>query len=249
MSDDVPIRPAATVMLVRDTEPGRAGGSTTGIEVFMLRRTTSAAFAGGMYVFPGGKVDAADGEGEAGFRVAAIREAFEEAGVLLARHADGSAVAADHAAFDLRLQVHSGSLAFADLCAEHGLIPDVEGLQWVAHWLTPRGEATRRFDTRFYLAAAPVDHLLSHDDHETVDSLWTSPADALERAERGELMMMPPTLANLRFLAEHTSVASAVTAAAGLGTPSLILPKVRFGADGRFAGVAMPGDDDYDSLD
>lgn len=246
MSDDVPIRPAATVMLIRDAEPGTDPGR---IEVFMLRRTTSAAFASGMYVFPGGKLDTADGEGELGFRVAAIREAFEEAGVLLARHADGSSVAADHPAFDHRSEVHAGSMAFAELCARHQLIPDVEGLYWVAHWLTPKGEAARRFDTRFYLAAAPVHHLLSHDDHETVDSLWTSPADALRRAQNGELMMMPPTVANLGFLSEHPSVEAALAAAAGLATPPLILPKVRFGPDGRFAGVAMPGDDDYDSLD
>jgi 8-oxo-dGTP pyrophosphatase MutT (NUDIX family) len=241
-NEPVPIRPAATVMLVRDAEHGR-------IEVFMLRRTASAAFAGGMYVFPGGKVDAADGEGEIGFRVAAVREAFEEAGVLLARYTDGSPVTAGHPAFALRADVHAGSITFAELCGEHQLVPDVEGMHWVAHWLTPKGEAARRFDTRFYLAAAPTDQLLTHDDHETVDSLWTTPADALQRAEQGELMMMPPTVANLRFLAAHASVDAAMGAAAAVGTPPLILPKLRIGSDGRFAGVALPGDDDYDSLD
>ena len=88
MTEEMPIKPAATVMLVRDTADG--------LEVFMLRRTASAAFAGGMYVFPGGKVDAADGDGDEAFVVAAIRECFEEAGVLLAVDAAGEMVVDGH---------------------------------------------------------------------------------------------------------------------------------------------------------
>ncbi|MFZ9629714.1 MAG: NUDIX hydrolase [Ilumatobacteraceae bacterium] len=240
MTDEMPIKPAATVMLVRDTDDG--------IEVFMLRRTASAAFAGGMYVFPGGKVDTADGDGDDAYVVAAIRECFEEAGVLLAVDAHGEMVADGHPVLAHRHDVHRGDVDVAALAAEHGLRLATDQLPWVSRWITPRRETTRRFDARFFVAASPVGQTSVHDDHETVESMWVRPADALERGRRGDLMLMAPTIANLQFLADHADVESAMAAAWQVGVPPAITPKVRTGQVGWDAVVALPGDPDYDSL-
>lgn len=246
----VPIRPAATVMLVRDSEPvsgiGSGDGSTV-LEVFMLRRTLSAAFASGMYVFPGGRVETSDGDDvERAHRLAAIRECFEEAGVLLARDASGRFVDDGHPALAERNAIHDGTAELLALCAEHGLTPAIDELAWVAHWITPIGEQ-RRFDTRFYLAPAPDGQDHSHDDEETIDSLWVAPADALRRAEAGELMMMPPTVKNLQFLASFDTVDAVMDAAKALPSPVCILPKIRF-VDGKIVGVVMPGESGYDEM-
>jgi 8-oxo-dGTP pyrophosphatase MutT (NUDIX family) len=167
---DVPIRPAATVMLLRDT--------VAGLEVFMLRRTNAAVFAGGMYVFPGGKVDPLDGEGDEGFVVAAIRECYEECGVLLAVDAHGQMVDDGHPALAHREAVYNGSVDVRALVADHGLRLATDQLVWMSHWITPKGEASRRFDTRFYMAASPVGQSSHHDDSETVASMWVRPVDA-----------------------------------------------------------------------
>lgn len=239
-SVEVPIKPAATVMLLRDTPDG--------LEVFMLRRTSNAVFAGGMYVFPGGKVDAADGEGDEGYRVAAIRECYEEAGVLLAVDTDGRMVDDGHPALAHRTAVYDGDVDVRALASDHGLRLATDALPWMSHWITPKGETARRFDTRFFMAASPAGQTSYHDDNETVASMWVRPADALARWEAGELQLMPPTVTNLRVLAAHTSVAAAMEAAWAVGTPPCILPKIRLDAAGRFVGVAMPGEPDYDDL-
>ncbi|MEY4339007.1 MAG: hypothetical protein RLZ14_857, partial [Actinomycetota bacterium] len=126
--DELPAKPAATVMLLRHLE-----GS---LEVFMLRRTNAAAFAGGMYVFPGGRVDAADGEGDEAYVVAAIRECFEECGVLLAVDADGGTVVDGHPVLEHRHDVHDGSVDMRALATEHGLRLATDRLAWVSHWIT-----------------------------------------------------------------------------------------------------------------
>jgi 8-oxo-dGTP pyrophosphatase MutT (NUDIX family) len=238
--DDIPIRPAATVMLLRDT-----GG---GLEVFMLRRTNAAVFAGGMYVFPGGRVDPADGEGDEGFVVAAIRECYEECGVLLAVDSEGRTVDDGHPALAHRQGVYDGSVDVRALAADHGLRLDTDHLVWMSHWITPKGETTRRFDTRFYVAASPAGQSSHHDDSETVASMWVRPADAVAQFSAGELQLMPPTITNLEFLQRCATVAEAMDAARAVGRPPVILPKIRR-IDGRLAGVSMPGDPDYDSLD
>ncbi|MFT4658429.1 MAG: 8-oxo-dGTP pyrophosphatase MutT (NUDIX family), partial [Ilumatobacter sp.] len=158
MADDfdpttVPIRTAATVMLVRDV------GGEDGVEVFMLRRTGNASFAAGMYVFPGGKVDDADyaaeiepfcqglddadasrqlslDSGGLAYWVASIRECFEEAGILLAESRDGSALSIGD---DDRHAVHDGNLSMVDLCRRDDLILDLSTTQYVDHWITPVG--------------------------------------------------------------------------------------------------------------
>jgi 8-oxo-dGTP pyrophosphatase MutT (NUDIX family) len=258
----VPIRPAATVMLVRDAADGEPG-----VEVFMLRRATNAAFGAGMYVFPGGRVDGVDGavdiapfcrglddatasarlgidEGGLAYWVAAVRECFEEAGVLLAQRRDGAPLALRN---EDRHEVHDSSLSLVELCRRDDLVLDLSTTHYVDHWITPLGEQ-RRFDTRFFLTEMPDDQEPLHDDSETVDSLWVRPADALAMQAAGDLMMMPPTIANLRFLVPHACAADVLAAGAAVDRPVCTLPKLRRNAEGRIVGVAMPGDADYDEL-
>ncbi|MDW3215853.1 MAG: NUDIX domain-containing protein [Ilumatobacteraceae bacterium] len=264
----IPVRPAATVMLVRDGDDG--------LEVFMLQRTHGAAFARSQYVFPGGKVDDADhgdvfepicdglDDGPASARmgmdhgglawlVAAIRECFEEAGVLLARPVDAD----DVIRFDdpevaarfneARHQVHDGSLSLADLCERERLMLLVDRMHLVDHWVTPVGER-RRFDTRFFVARAPDAQEPLHDDGETIASLWVRPADALRMWEAGELQMFPPTVVSLEFLRPHPNADSAMDAAAAVGVPETVLPKIRLDDEGRMVGILRRGDDGYDDL-
>ena len=267
LSTDVPVRPAATVMLLRDGERG--------LEVFMLQRTLSAAFARGMFVFPGGRVDDADhaaefepvcdglddvaasrrigvDRGGLAWLVAAIRECFEEAGVLLAKRADDDQVirfdedatierfnAARHA-------VHDGQRSLVDVCRAEGLVLLVDRLYLVDRWLTPLGEH-RRFDTRFFVAAAPPSQAPLHDDNETIASLWVRPDDAVSAFAAGDLQMFPPTLACLRRLAESATVGEALDAASRTGVPKLVEPRLVLSADERVLDVLLPGDEGYDS--
>lgn len=233
-------------MIIRDAEEGPAG-----IEVFMLRRTLNAVFGSGMYVYPGGRVETTDGDDvDRAFRLAAIRECFEEAGVLLA-HTPGTfeTITDAHPAMAARSGVHDGSVDLMALCQQHDLEPAIEHLVWVAHWITPKGEGSRRFDTRFYLVPAPAGQSSMHDDNETIASLWTRPADALQRQADGELTMMPPTITTLQLLAPFTSVDEAMATARTWPTPKCVLPRLRLGDDGKVVGVSMPDDADYHSLD
>ncbi len=260
----VPVKPAATVMLVRD-----AGDGGTGVEVFMLRRTASAVFGAGMFVFPGGRVDGVDGadeiapfchglddaaasrqlgvdHGGLAYWVAAVRECFEEAGVLLAERRDGGPLQLRN---EDRYEVHDrdSSLSLVELCRRDDLVLDLSTTYYVDHWITPIGEQ-RRFDTRFFVTRWPADQEPLHDDNETVESLWVRPAEALRMQAAGELMMMPPTMVNLRFLEPHADADAALAAAAAVEDPPCVLPKIRRDTDGRIVGVAMPGDPDYDAL-
>jgi 8-oxo-dGTP pyrophosphatase MutT (NUDIX family) len=262
----VPVKPAATVLLVRDADAG-------GVEVFMLRRTFNAAFASGMFVFPGGKVDDVDGvdeiaelcdgltdahassllgiaNGGLAYWVACIRECFEEAGVLLARHeTTGDVVRFDDDATAQRFEVereniHDGSVALLDLCKREGLRLTTDDIHYVSHWITPMGEK-RRFDTRFFIARAPQAQEPLHDDGETIESFWISPQEAIERAHERDLMLMPPTKANIEFLLPFKTADEVLVAAAQVGMPQTILPKLKIDADGRVVGIAMPGDPEY----
>lgn len=268
-ADAVPVKPAATVLLVRDAEGG-------GIEVFMLRRTFSAAFASGMFVFPGGKVDDLDGvseiseicdgltdeeassllqipEGGLAYWVAAVRECFEEAGVLLARYAgtgevirfDDDAIAAQFQAE--RENIHDGSVALLELCRRENLHLTTDEIFYVSHWITPKGER-RRFDTRFFVARAPAAQDPLHDDGETIESMWIRPEEAIRRAGEKDLMLMPPTKANIEFLLPHKTTDEVLAAAAKIGTPTTVLPKLTVDSDGRVTGIVMPGQPGYDDL-
>ncbi len=262
----VPVKPAATVLLVRDADAG-------GVEVFMLRRTFNAAFASGMFVFPGGKVDDVDGvdeiaelcdgltdahasallgiaNGGLAYWVACIRECFEEAGVLLARHeTTGDVVRFDDDATAKRFEaerenIHDGSVALLDLCKREGLRLTTDDIHYVSHWITPMGEK-RRFDTRFFIARAPQAQEPLHDDGETIESFWISPQEAIERAHEKDLMLMPPTKANIEFLLPFKTADEVLAAAAQVGMPQTILPKLKIDSDGRVVGIAMPGDPEY----
>lgn len=274
-------------MLIRDADDG--------LEVFMVRRNPNMVFAAGQYVFPGGRVDDADHadefepfcdglddptasailrieRGGLAYWVAAIRECFEEAGVLLARPAtarvSGSAGTADDdvdldtalrsaVRFDdpvaaerfgaARHRVHDGELSLATLCADEGLMLITDAIHYVSHWITPIGEA-RRFDTRFFVARSPQAQEPLHDDSETVASEWIRPTVALERFRAGELAMLPPTASNLAFLAPFETADAALAAAATIPPPPAILPRLRVDAEGRVIGIALPGEADYDSL-
>ena len=114
--------------------------------------------------------------------------------------------------------------------------------------MTPVGEQPRRFDTRFFLAAAPPDQEGFHDDAELVHSMWVAPAEAIAQAEARSLLMLPPTIANLRSIAECDDAAAALAVADAIGTPPRIQPKLRHTPDGALAGVSLPGDPDYDTL-
>jgi len=225
---DSPAEPSA--IDPSDVDPTPVDQST--IEVFMLRRNQRSAFVAGAYVFPGGAVDADDrrapvlglvagldagtadellgvDSGALGFWVAAIRESFEEAGVLLARDAaTGETVPPDlvDEFAPARAGVAAGEQSFADLVRPHGLALDAGALRVFAHWITPE-PAPRRYDTWFFVAPAPTGHAYEHDFDETVASEWVRPSDALERARRGEFELIYPTFRSLQAIGRFARVA------------------------------------------
>jgi len=249
-----PPRPAATVVLLRD--------GAQGLEVFLLRRHSASDVLGGAYVFPGGKLDAADSAPElrarldqapetlhaalaepgtdpetaAGLFVAALREAFEECGVLFAEHVAGQAVDTERASALLR-----EGLSFGELLAGLALRLQTRALLPWSRWITPRVPAVtnKRFDTRFFVAALPRGQTAQHDDHETTDSVWLAPRAALEQYRDGQIDMIAPQIMSLAHLARHASVAS-VLEAARLRPPPLIEPEP-FEEDGLRV-ICYPGD-------
>jgi glyoxylase-like metal-dependent hydrolase (beta-lactamase superfamily II)/8-oxo-dGTP pyrophosphatase MutT (NUDIX family) len=209
-------RPAATLALLRDGPDGP--------EVLMLQRTKDAVFLGGAYVFPGGALDAADSDARIAKRVlglknpeampyyvAAIRECFEEAGILLACDRDGRQADAARAGSLMKFRKDS---FLAMLEAEDLYLPAGE-LAFVGHWITAPGRS-RRFDARFFLAAAPAGQQGSHDANETVHDVWITPREALERAERGEIELVFATRHTLNDLKKFLSVKEAMLAARAL---------------------------------
>ena len=240
--DVVTVRDAATVLLVRDGERG--------LEVAMLRRRLDSGFVPGAYVFPGGAVDPGDRSlrwearctghddasasavlgvpaGGLAFWVAAVRECFEEAGLLLARHEDGrplhlgDAVVAER--FDRhRRAVDHGEVDLLDVVADERLHLPLGELHYFAHWITPE-LAPRRYDTRFFVGRAPEGHLLTHDGDETIAALWARPADALDRFSAGGFDLIRPTEHSLEILSAYPD-ADAVLAAAAAGPAGMETP-------------------------
>lgn len=218
---DKPLIPAATILMLRD--------GPTGLEVFMVVRNHQIDFASGALVFPGGKLAAGDRAAEVrglcdgaeglddtllALRVGAIREAFEESGVLLARSADGQVINGERLSTleDDRPRLDKGDLAICDFLAREDLRLGCDMLQPYAHWITP-SMMPKRFDTHFYLAVAPSDHVALHDGSEGVDSVWINPGAALEEAKAGTRTIIFPTRMNLEMLAHSNSVADAMEAA------------------------------------
>jgi len=214
--EPVPVRAAATVLLLRDSEAG--------IEVLMTRRSDTASFAPGAYVFPGGQIDAAD---EAAKRIAAcrptqsgiqltqaitaIREGFEELGVLLARHADGSPVRMeDIASMD---RSTTSPVSFARQCEQRGLVLAADQVFSLAHWITDR-DLPRRFDVPFLVARMPEGQVPTADETEQFEPCWVRPADALARHDAGSFFMIFPTVRTLQRLATYASVDAVLQACA-----------------------------------
>jgi 8-oxo-dGTP pyrophosphatase MutT (NUDIX family) len=204
--------PAATVILTRPAEAG--------FEVYLLKRSTTSKFMAGNYVFPGGMVDDADAEewsalvdmnletvarrlgggldaGEAlAYGVAAIRETFEEAGVLLASQKGSATDGLEQA----RRQREAGDFKkgwFRSLMAEHNFCLALTGLFRWAHWVTPR-EMKRHYDTRFFVAAMPPDQTCRPDARETTAGIWVSPLEGLKANRRGEISLSPPAIVTLQ---------------------------------------------------
>ena len=228
MSEIAAPRPASTTLLLRDN----AGKSE--IEVFMMVRHHQIEFSSGALVFPGGSVDQGDKEIVAraelhgreegldasalGFRVAAIRETFEESGILLARQQGSRALIDARRAGEIeaayRAALCEGKTTFLDVLAENKLWLALDELVPYAHWITPEG-MPKRFDTWFFLVAAPPDQLGAHDGRESTDSIWVSPREALEGGESGRFKLPFPTTRNLIKLGKQGSVAAALADAHG----------------------------------
>ena len=283
---EVPLRDAATVMLVRnapsddrgpdDRGPDLALGGDSVLEVFMLRRNLQSDFVGGAYVFPGGGVDDhdrhadlepichgrtdADASAQLGidagglaFWVAAIRESFEEAGVLLAYGPEGPD--AEFIRFDTpevvarfaehRRAVDTGERRLIEICADEHLTLAVDSMHYFSHWITPEGNH-RRYDTRFFVGRAPDAQVPLHDDREVIANLWVRPADALARHRAGEFEMIFPTIRTLEVLERFASAEDLIAAAAAIGEVPTILPRIV--ADQGGMRIVLPGDPGYDDL-
>ena len=235
-------RAAASVLIGRDGPDGS--------ELFLLARSRASGFASGALVFPGGAVDESDrnpalrawsdGAGcldEPGLalRVAAIREMFEECGVLLARPrgarglADGERVAAIRRRFAAALSAHS--LDMLELAKREDLALACDRLVPFAHWITPETQP-KRFDTHFFLTSAPAGQEARHDGHESVDSVWITPTALVEAADAGERYVMFPTRLNAQKFGRSADVAGAL-AAARAGPVVTVMPKGRKVEGGR----------------
>ena len=260
----VEVRPAATVMIVDDRPD---------LHVLMLKRNARSVFVGDMWVYPGGAVDPEDGHGRneelcsgeddtsasaalgiesdgLAYWVAALREMFEEAGVLLAHRAgetgliDLSKPEVEAAFSQYRDAVNDGTAEFMDVVAREDLRLELTDMHYVGHWLTPVGPP-RRYDTRFFLAAMPAGQTPLHDDDEAVHHEWVRPRDALAMNRSDEMVMMTPTVAMLKRLLPWQAAAEAVAAASGGEVEQArILPDV----DGPER-IVFPGEPGYDTAD
>lgn len=250
--------PAATVTLVRD--------SPRGLEVLMLQRSHSLRFMPGAHVFPGGGLDPADGSpemyarcsgpeddeasrtlgiesGGLAYWVAAIREAFEESGILLAYDRGGKIVDVhdDEGKFDAhRHSLHKRHGDFGNILRAESLRLATDRLTYFGHWITPV-TVPRRYDTRFFLALAPEGQEARHDEHETIAHAWMRPQDALEPKMRETLLLRFPTIKTLEQFAQCDTTASLVRELKGKRVVRPLLPRMT--VDGR---TLLPGEPGYE---
>jgi len=223
MNEVVRPRDASTILLLRDSKAAKE------IEVFMMVRHYEIDFNSGALVFPGGSVDKNDreiiahpelysgGEGldeaNLSFRIAAIRETFEESGILLARPKGSAALVDARHAREIeaahRSALNEGKITFPEVLTDNGMMLALDELVPYAHWITPEG-MPKRFDTWFFLAAAPPDQLGTHDGKESTDSIWVSPREALEGGETGRFKLPFPTTRNLIRLGKQPNVKAAL---------------------------------------
>ena len=223
MTEAVAPRSASTILLLRDSAAAKE------IEVFMMVRHYEIDFNSGALVFPGGSVDATDkeiiarpelysgGEGldatALSFGIAAIRETFEESGILLARPQGASTLVDAKRASEIeaahRVALNERKTTFPKILADNKLSLALDQLVPYAHWITPEG-MPKRFDTWFFLAAAPPEQVGAHDGKESTDSIWVSPREALEGGETGRFKLPFPTTRNLIKLGKQSSVKAAL---------------------------------------
>ena len=218
-------RPASTVLLLRK-------GDTSPVEIFMMVRHYQIEFASGALVFPGGSVDPGDREIVAtpalyagvdgsdddtlAFRIAGIRETFEESGILLVRENGANDLIAASRAKMIgdahREALCKSEISFAQILKDNHLVLALDLLVPYAHWITPEN-MPKRFDTWFFVAEAPPEQLGAHDGRESTDSIWLSAQDALDGGASGRFTLPFPTTRNLIRLAKQPDVDAALAAA------------------------------------
>ncbi|HVB70323.1 MAG TPA: hypothetical protein VND83_02320 [Acidimicrobiales bacterium] len=260
MDQNRPLRPAATVLAVRD--------GANGFEVLMVRRNLRSDFVGGAYVFPGGALEPGDAElnrvtgpedaelsdllglsaGGRAYVVAALRELFEEAGLLVVCDDAGKEVqldaeAASHLAA-ARRRLNAGEGTLSEVLEMSGVHLDLRGVAYLAHWVTPTGPP-RRFDTRFFVVLAPSGQVALHDSAETVDSVWLRPRDALSAQARGEYEMIFPTIRTLQSVADLARARDVVAFARAQDRVAKTEPRL-VTRDGVVT-VLIAGDEGYDA--
>ncbi len=255
---------SATLMLFRDGPHGEP-------EVLLLERSGKSESFGGAFVFPGGKVDLHDAHGDfealcAGlddrrasailgvpryglaYWMGAIRESFEEAGILLAYDRDGAIVRLHEpdtkARFtDYRAALNRGEITLLDICRREHLRLATDQLLYYSHWVTPV-PMPRRFDTRFFVCRAPEHQESIIDNHEAVSQIWINPAEALRRAREDDFAIFFPTIKNLEGIAQHPTTAQLLIAVAAQTEFPRVLPLRIETASGK-PGVLIPGDPGY----
>ena len=241
------IKPAATILLLRDRPA---------FEVLMVKRHHQIDFASGALVFPGGKshegdhdplwsgrlLHAEDFDAEQRYlRIAAIREVFEEAGVLLGRRRDGSPIGGEACPIEVRLAVDRGQTAFLDVVRDLDAVLDLAALTIFARWITPP-LTPKRFDTWFYVAHAPEDQVAACDGRETVDAEWIEPREALRLAQAGERKLIFPTRMNVQLLAEADGAEDCIARARARRLVT-VEPQVQERPDGKV--LVLPPDAGY----
>ena len=260
MAEIAPI-PSATVTLVRD--------AARGPEVLLMQRNLQSGFVPGAYVFPGGALDAGDdasaarelcsglsdaqasgmlgiARGGLAYWVAAIRESFEEAGLLLAYDAQQRILALDEPGSIDRYTRHrhalnQGTRSLSDILREEKLTLAADHLVYSGHWITPLS-APRRYDTRFFVAVAPPAQEPLHDNHEMIGHVWVRPADALDRCRRGEFKMRIPTVRTLEGYTAYESVDALMKAMRARRDIPSILPHIK-----RDGAHVLPGEPGYEN--
>ena len=241
--------PAATILLLRN--------SPRGLETFMVVRHLQIDFASGALVFPGGKIDPGDFDVRShcdatdsiddmtlGMMVGAIREAFEESGVLLARaNAESGLISRDRIASlqPYRDKLNKNEITLLEFLNKEDLKLACDRLQLFAHWVTPP-MMPKRFDTHFYLAAAPADHLAVHDGYESVDSKWITPKAAVKGASEGLYTIIFPTLMNVELLGQSHDVETAMSMARARNVVE-VLPWTEKREEGNF--ICIPPEAGY----
>ncbi len=244
------LRPAATLVVVRDASTGQPGAS--GVEVLLLKRADRNDHNSNAWVFPGGVVDAGDREaaasigadlaGDAAYAITAIRECFEECGLLYARDAQGREVdvwtMAPWQAW--REPLNRGEHTMAQLLRESGFVPALDALVRLSRWVTPIG-IPKRFDTHFFVARAPVHQAVAIDGTETVEHRWMRPADALLR--NSGMKLLTPTHKTLEWLATCANVDAVLAHAREHGNREIVMP--RMGRDRKGTRPVTPDEPAY----